>query len=267
MAGIVILTTKGEAKRDFVNALQKETGGAVALAVLQNVRRKSFLQRVVSFFKKVGVLGLVPELYHFLAVKLSRQKKDALALISLRSRPSFEEGYLADTLETDDVNGDDVYERVNTVRPDIIVMWGGYIVKPRLLELARRALNMHFGFTPYYRGVNGVQHAILRNDFTHVGITIHYAVTEVDAGEIIRVVTTDYRKSPESFFRELNDKATREYLAIAKRIARGEEVPGKPQDLALGRNYFLKEWTYARQDALARKLLAWQKHYSKPEHP
>lgn len=262
MSGIVVLTTKGEAKRDFVNTLQKETGGAVALAVLQRVKKKSFAKRAASFFKKVGVLGLLPELYHFLAVKMSRSKKSALGMLSLRTRLVEGEGYLPDIVETDDINSDEVYERVKKIAPELIVMWGGYIVKPRLLELAPRALNMHFGFTPYYRGTNGVQHAILQNDFGHMGIAIHYAVAEVDAGEIITVVTADYKKSPEVFFRELNDKATREYIEVVKKLMRGEDVPGKPQDLSLGRNYFLKEWTYGKQDAFAQKLLLWKAHES-----
>ena len=259
MPGIVILTTKGEVKRDFVNALHKETGGAVALAVLQNVKKKTAWKRVSSFFRKVGFQGLLPELYHFLAMKLSRKKRAALALLSLRTPLSAETGYLMETTETDDVNSDDVYNRISALHPDLIVIWGGYIVKPRLLAMAPHTLNMHFGFTPYYIRVNGVHEAILQNDLEHIGITIHYAVPQVDAGDVLQVVTADHRKPPEVFFKELNDTAAREYIAVVKKIMSGEHVYAKPQHAAEGKNYFLKEWTYAKQDALARKLLSWKK--------
>src|SRR3989344_4248228 len=259
MPGIVILTTKGEAKRDFVNALHKETGGAVALAVLQNVKKKTAWKRVSSFFRKVGLRGLLPELYHFLAVKLSRKKRAALALLSLRTPLMTEAGYRVPTMETNDVNADDVYAKVSVIDPDCIVIWGGYIVKPRLLATARHALNMHFGFTPYYRGVNGVHEAILQNDLEHIGITIHYAIPKVDAGDVLHVVTADHRKLPEVFFKELNDTAVREGIIVVKKSMNREHVYAKPQHVAEGRNYFLKEWTYAKQDALAQKLLSWKK--------
>lgn len=261
MSGIVFITTKGNAKKSFANALQRETG-VVKLVVLQNEKKKSLFKRISTFYKKVGLVGIISEIYYFLSVKLSGRKKQALRVLSARSldyKP--EEEYLCETINTDDINEDIVYERIKSMAPDVIVIWGGYILKPRLLEVARFAVNMHFGFVPYYRGVNGVQNAILNDDFEHIGITIHYAVPKVDAGEVIKIIQTDHSKSPEEFFSSLNEKAFREYLEVAKKIFKGEAVQSYPQDLTKGKNFLLKEWTYKKENALADKIIKWSNEY------
>lgn len=262
MAVIVIITTKGAVKRSFVNTLQKETGGMVKLVILQNIRRKNIFKRIQIFYKKVGFPGIIPEIYYFLVVKLSPKKKRALSILSLRSRISeSEKNYLAETVETDNVDDDAIYEYIKDIKPDMIVIWGGYILKPRILETARYAVNIHFGFTPYYRGVNGIEHAILNNDFKHIGVTIHYAIPKVDAGEVIKVVSIDHRTRPEEFFKVLNDLAFKEYIVIIKSLLEKGRISSSPQDLALGRNYLLKEWTYKKQNTLANKIIDWQKKY------
>lgn len=259
MSGIVVITTKGGSKRDFINTLQQETGGAVALVVLQNVKKKGTFKRVLSFYRKVGFLGIIPEIYYFLIVKLSPHKRRALAVLSSRSRLFAEDhGYSAKTMQTDDVNEDSIYARVREIHPEIIVIWGGYIIKQRLLETAPCAVNMHSGFVPYYRGVNGIENAILNNDFDHIGVTLHYAVPQVDAGEIIKIVSADHRKPPSEFFKTLNDSATKEYLNVVKEILNRGKISSEPQDLARGRNYLLREWTYKKQYILAKKILRWE---------
>lgn len=258
MSGIVVITTSGKTKKDFLNSLHKDTGGAVKLAVLQMVKRKPFVKRIKSFFQKVGWSGIISELYHFLAVKLSRKKKQALALVSVRGSSLGLGTYLPEVIKTESINSDDVYERVREINPDLIVIWGGSILKPRLLELAPIVLNIHFGFAPYYRGVNGIERAILDDDFEHVGVTIHKAIPEVDAGEIVKVVTVDHKNSPEEFFKTLNDTAFSEYLRIAKEAYKNGRIVTVPQDTFLGKNYKLKDWNYGCQDNLAKKILKWQ---------
>ena len=261
MAGIVIITTNGGAKRYFVNTIQKETA-SVKLAILQKSKKKSLLKRMHSFYKKVGLIGFFPEVYNFLFVKLSRTKKQALAQIYIRSKESGAEGgYLAETLPTTDVNEDSIYERIKEINPDIIAIFGGHILKSRLLELAPYVVNIHFGFAPYYRGVNGIENAIINNDFEHIGITIHYAVSKVDAGEIIKVVTGDHKMSPEKFFKTLNDTAIREYVNTVKNLFKTGKVASKPQDITVGKNYFLREWTYEKQNTLAKRIMDWSKTY------
>lgn len=255
MPGIVLVTTKGRAKKAFANALQRETG-AVKLVVLQNEKKKSLFKRINSFYKKVGLVGIIPEIYYFLSVKLSERKKQAISTLSARSESS-DEDYIAPTIETRDINEDTIYERIKSIEPDVIAIWGGYILKSRLLETAPLVVNMHSGFVPYYRGVNGIQHAILNNDFEHIGITIHYAVPKVDAGEVIKIIRPEEKKPVLEFFRDLNDRAFREYIEVVKEILEKGRIPGETQDLSKGKNYLLKEWTYKKENALAKKILEW----------
>ena len=131
-------------------------------------------------------------------------------------------------------------------------------MKTRLLELAPHAFNIHFGFAPYYRGVNGIENAILNEDLEHVGVTIHYAVSKVDAGEIIKVITADHRLPPEQFFQSLNDRAIHEYMNVIKRVLDKEQLESKPQDISLGKNYVMRDWTYKKENLVADKIIKWQ---------
>ena len=258
MSGIVVITTKGGAKRYFANTLQKETG-AVKLAILQFPKKKSLFKRISGFYKKVGFTNIIQEVYSFLSVKFSARKKHALSLVSLRSKEVGQEGgYLMETLETCDINEDWIYERVREINPDVVVIYGGHILKTRLLELAPHAFNIHFGFAPYYRGVNGIENAILNEDLEHVGVTIHYAVSKVDAGEIIKVITADHRLPPEQFFQSLNDRAIHEYMNVIKRVLDKEQLESKPQDISLGKNYVMRDWTYKKENLVADKIIKWQ---------
>lgn len=258
MSGIVIITTKGDAKRFFVNTIQKETG-AVRLAVLQYPKKRSLFKRIHSFYKKVGLKNILGEMYSFFSMKLSKKKKQSLSLIYTRSNESWSDGgYLVETMETTSINEDAVYERVKEINPDVIAIFGGHILKSRLLELAPHVVNIHFGYAPYYRGVNGIENAIVNDDMEHVGITIHYAVPKVDAGEIIKVVTKDHKTSPQKFFSTLNDTALREYVDIVKKLYKYGRVGSKPQGQTLGKNYMLKDWTYAKQCILAEKMKNWE---------
>lgn len=258
MGTIVVITTKGRAKKDFVNALYKETGGAVELVCLQKFKKKNLFRRIISFYKKVGFKKLPEEVYYSLVLRLSRRKREILPVVSLHTSISeTTKGYIAPTMETDDINSQEVFDVLKKINPDLIVILGGSIVRQGILETAKQCINMHFGVCPYYRGANGMHHAILKNDFENIGITIHYAVPKVDAGEIISIVKVNYCQSPEIFFRQLSDKAIGKYIEVAKKLSNHEKVPSLKQDLSKGKNYLLKEWTFKKRNALAKKLLEW----------
>jgi len=124
-----------------------------------------------------------------------------------------------------------------------------------MLELAPHVVNVHFGLTSYYRGINGIENAIIIEDLGRIGITIHYVVSKVDAGEIIKVVIGDHNQPPEKFFQTLNDTAIREYVNVVKTLFKDGSIKSKPQDITFGRNYRIREWNYKKQNVLAEKIL------------
>ncbi len=256
MKKIVVITTPGGAKKDFVNSLNLATSGAVVLAVVQKEKQASITERIKKFYRKVGFFGLPREIYHLCIMALSASRRDALIIAKLRSpvSPSFPD-IVPPTLHVDDVNAEIVYEKIRAVQPDLIVIWGGLIVHDRITQIPKITLNMHMGYCPYYRGTNCNFHAILQNDLEHIGVTIHQAMSKVDAGAIYAVVTVDCNRSPRAFFKDLNDQAVQKYIEIISALLEGKTLPTQTQDLSLGKNYRMKEWTYRKQHEIANALL------------
>ncbi len=258
MDNIVIITTPGAAKRDFVNTLHERTGGKVALVIIQKPIMRPLWVRIRKFTEKVGLLGLPRELMYVCLLRLDTKRREALNILKSRSPVvGARAEYLPKIMHTTNVNGDDVYEAVRTIAPRVMAIWGGLILKPRLLTSAGITVNIHTGYCPYYRGTNCNLHAMLNDDLEHIGITLHDAVPLVDAGPIRSIITTTCRgRRPTDFMRELNDRAFAEYVELVLALLRGDVVPGTEQDTTLGKNYQLKEWTYEKQYKAASVLLA-----------
>ena len=77
-----------------------------------------------------------------------------------------------------------VMESLQTHRPDIIVScWYAKILPPEMLAIAPKAINVHPGKLPYYKGRWPTPWYILNGEKTF-GIAIHKMVQEVDAGDV-----------------------------------------------------------------------------------
>jgi Formyl transferase len=264
MASLVIITTPGAAKRDLVNVLHERTRGKVALVIVQRESRRPLLKRISRFVKKIGWWGMPREMYFLVRLLLSKEKRATLNLLKYRTPlPHAHSAYLPPVLYVDAINSDEVYEKLKTINPTVIAIWGGLIIKQRLIETAGTVVNMHAGYCPFYRGTHGNLHALLNDDFEHIGITIHDAVEEVDAGVVRRIITTSCRNRPPSaFFTELNDRAFHAYVEIILALMDGQETSIIPQDLTLGTNYRLRDWTYEKQYRATSVLRALEKKYN-----
>jgi methionyl-tRNA formyltransferase len=260
MPGIVVITTPGSAKRDFVNALHRRTG-AVELVVVQKAPPKPVLSRLAATARKVGWLGLPSELLHARALR-SPALARAMDLFKERTAPDDAvAGYLPPVLETSSANAQEVLERLKALGPKIVAIYGGALVKPKILRTAGRVLNLHGGWCPWYRGVAGNKDAVLEGRLDRLAITIHEAVAEVDAGRILALVQADPSKldDPRSLFRDMNDRAVATYVDVVARLLRGEELPAEAQDLTLGKTSRNRDWTYARRRRLAETMLRWER--------
>lgn len=262
MKKIVVITSPGRSKMEFVNALHERTGGSVALVLIQQPKKKSVLQKVKMFYGKVGYRGILSEIYYYFRLRVDAKRRAALNVTKLIS-PLAKEGerYIPQSKEVGDINSDYVYEQVRALAPDLIVVWGGLIIKPRLIAAAGKAINLHTGYCPYYRGTNCNLNALYNDDFEHIGITIHEVVPRVDAGAIYSITKVDTNRSPRIFFKELNDYALAEYLRTITALCNGEQCSTTPQDISLGRNYLLKDWTYTKQFSVSTKILGLQAMY------
>ena len=84
------------------------------------------------------------------------------------------------------LNGPEGLELVRSLKPDMIVLSGAPILGPGLLSVPRYGvLNVHFGIAPHYRGSHTLFYALYREDYSRVGVTLHYVDEGVDTGPIV----------------------------------------------------------------------------------
>ena len=88
--------------------------------------------------------------------------------------------------EVDNINSNSSFEILRKIKPDLIVVFGGKILKNEWISIPRLGtINMHYGILPYYRSSASTEWAIFQENFSNVGITVHYIDKGVDTGPII----------------------------------------------------------------------------------
>ena len=95
-------------------------------------------------------------------------------------------------IETDDVNGPDVIDRVTAYKPDLIVVIAfGQKIGNLLTNLpSKGAINVHASLLPEYRGAAPINWAIINGE-NRTGISIITLAEKMDAGSILAQAETD----------------------------------------------------------------------------
>jgi len=110
------------------------------------------------------------------------------------------------TLFVEDINGDDVFEKLSSISPDLILDHGTSLVKDRILETADLALNLHWGLSPYYRGTFCTEWALINHDPYNIGVTVHRLAKVIDGGDVLGQARADL--SPDDTVNSINMKLT-----------------------------------------------------------
>lgn len=258
--GIVFITIPGESKRAFAEALHERTGGKVDLVIVQKPRDLSLLERFKRFYGVTGFWNFPRELWYAFLLRASTKAGAALEYFRESTiRATQAPTRFPRVLEVDSVNSDEAYHALQKLSPDLMVIWGSAILKPHIISTAKQAINLHMGLCPYYRGALANQYAVLQNDLSRVGATIHYAAQGVDRGDILATLRGDSSKPPKELFRELNDAAFQKYLEVASALFAGDAIPVTSQNALAGKNLLLKEWTPKLRYAVATRILDWER--------
>jgi folate-dependent phosphoribosylglycinamide formyltransferase PurN/peptidoglycan/xylan/chitin deacetylase (PgdA/CDA1 family) len=180
--------------------------------------------------------------------ELSHLRIDPFEARSLWNRPN--------VVRTTDINDSANVARLHAFRPDYILIFGGRIVRPSVLETARRvALNVHGGKLPEYRGANGVKWMLWNGDVDRVCATVHVAAPKVDAGEVIREARIEILPDDRyrTIFTRLHASGVRAMIDAVTDIERGT-AEFRPQT-GTARTYRAAEWS-PRQEAMLDRRLA-----------
>ena len=121
-----------------------------------------------------------------------------------------------------DIHAEPALERVRALDPDLGLIYGGPILKPRLFQIPRLGtLGIHHGKMPQYRGKKTTFWAMYNGDET-AGVTIQLVNAGVDTGQIIqRGEVLIGRKSMGTVRRELEELGFALYLQAILDLKRG----------------------------------------------
>ena len=142
-------------------------------------------------------------------------------------------------IRTFDNNAPEIKEKIAEIQPDVLLMHGGSILKDDIIALSSFSLNLHWGLSPYYRGANCTEHAILNRDFNNIGVTVHRPTSLVDGGEILAQARAEI-KTPQdvrSANYQLTFLGTEMMLKALENFDRREQFVFKAQDISLGFNF------------------------------
>lgn len=154
-----------------------------------------------------------------------------------------------------DFHDDDARNAIGSLRPDILVIAGTYILKASVFGLSRIiSINLHTGKAPEYRGAAPAFWE-LYNGETEVGITVHRVVESVDAGAILAQELFSLNPAPdgdplaylERYRREvLRRHGVRILVSTVRAIADGS-ARETPQDANAARTYLTPDLTTVRE--------------------
>lgn len=90
------------------------------------------------------------------------------------------------SVERGETNEEHVVRWIHALGAELLLLYGCGIVQRPLLDLyPRRAVNIHLGLAPYYRGHATNFWPLVNGEPECVGATVHVATFEVDAGDVL----------------------------------------------------------------------------------
>ncbi|HEU4520884.1 MAG TPA: glycosyltransferase [Thermoanaerobaculia bacterium] len=135
-----------------------------------------------------------------------------------------------------DIHSDESLALIRSFKPDVGVIVGGRILRDSVISIPRLgSLNIHKLKLPAHRGGGPVGYWEIAGGESSIGVSIHYATSDVDAGAVLAQAEIPIEECDtlESLRIKADLRGAQLYHDALHRMARGERE-GMPQDLARG---------------------------------
>ena len=206
--------------------------------------KKPFVLRIVRGFREEGWPWLW---YKCTLVMGALIRKTALSLFErMHGRAIHQESYETLTREggirvypVPDIHHEQSLALIRSLRPQLGVIVGGRILRDTVITVPEYGtLNIHKRKVPDYRGGGPIGYWELLAGEASIGVTIHYAVSQVDAGDVLGEATIPIEECDtlESLKIKADIVGARLYHDTIRRVALGFRQ-GTPQDTSRGRTY------------------------------
>jgi hypothetical protein len=230
----------GPGEAYFANRLNEEF--AVSLAIVASA--PSTRERLTRKYRSGGVSGVAGALRERAAnVRYRRRREgDRTRWLGDSWRALSDEIPVVRTSSLDDHK---LVARLASLGDVDLLVHASTIVGDSLLTVCRRALNLHWGLSPYYRGVRCTEWALMHWDTHNIGVTVHELRPEIDGGPILgqaraRIGSDDTVPSINAQLSALGTDIVLEVLRIWRA---GGDVERTPQDLTRGPLVYKRQWS------------------------
>jgi folate-dependent phosphoribosylglycinamide formyltransferase PurN len=181
---IVILAIESNRSRVLINELQKRYP-LQAIIYEKPISRRRLMRNKI---KKVGLFNVLGQVLFTITVPsiLKRFSKkrihEILAENGLDNSPVNQEK----VIRVASANSDHCISVLQSLQPDLIILCGTRIISKKVLKKVNSVfINIHAGITPLYRGVHGAYWALIENNLSLCGVTLHYVDEGIDTGQVI----------------------------------------------------------------------------------
>lgn len=222
-----------------------------ALVLTSNKRRHMYLtHQVAKNFDLVGIISEPKKDYYSNQADESELVAKHLQKLTETEADYFETVEFAPAdlklIDRKSLNDDSVVEWASAKEPEVIFLFGTGILRDGWLNtFDGKIVNLHLGYSPFYRGSATLFWPFYNRDVSKLGTTIHIAAKKVDAGGILDNVLLDKNDDCGNYYHMTNKlikKSLDEFPIVVDKYLSAEISP-KDQDLSLGSIYKRKDFT------------------------
>lgn len=134
-------------------------------------------------------------------------------------------------------------EWITRLNPDIIISHGPEKLPTEIINCAKfGGINIHWGISPYYRGMHTIRWPLLEGKLQYVGMTIHKLDADLDTGPIIYQGRPKLRKglTYKQIEYMLTNIAKKKIEKCIEYIIKNPKLTN--QNLLNGRHFWSKDW-------------------------
>jgi len=257
MAQTVLLTRDAPEHRYVANKLASK--GLIDTIIIDCGTDMPFRRRARLLVRRHGALGVFQRgalrLWDSVSGTARRRKQTLHELLTNKKVPA--DGSVR-TYRVCGINNSASINLINDLSPDTILVYGTGIIKDTVLSSAKEiALNLHTGFSPFYRGSDCVFWPLYNNDFEKIGATVHECTSDLDGGKIFGRVSVSLKEDDNEaklFCRCVIAGAELYEKIIAEKVWRYCSLKKKEVILSVGREYRSTERTPWKDLSLRRKI-------------
>jgi methionyl-tRNA formyltransferase len=234
----VVVLTGPAVQHRYVSAALAMLPNVVAIVVVRQPADPG-VKRILRAIRRFGLTGLLSRTLLKLALRVTgetaRRDRDLERVLGKCDFPND-----VPLFNTVGVNSPQTQTLLRKLRPDILCVYGTYIVSEPTLSIANYlALNLHTGISPRYRGADCEFWPLHERELHWIGATVHCCTADVDGGAILGTASAELQ--PQDRLGGIFGRCVIAGSALYKRVIQdlliGQELRTIPQDLSVGRQY------------------------------